>query len=53
MLVLRARPGEVRIMDAYVLLQLLESVVRSRSQGIEPGSVHVASGNVAVGQQRV
>lgn len=48
MLRLRSGPGEVRVMDSYVL-QLLQSVVRSRSQGVEPGRVEVACGDMTIG----
>jgi len=46
-------PGEVRVMDADVLLELLEGVVRARGERVEPGRVKMAARNMAVGQQRV
>lgn len=53
MLRLRPTPGEVRVVDAHVLLELLESVVRTGCQGVEARGVEVAGGNVAVGQESV
>lgn len=51
MLWLRPGPGEVRVVNAHVLLELLESVVRTGRQGVESRGVEVAGGNMAVGQE--
>jgi hypothetical protein len=40
-------------MDADVLLELLEGVVRAWGERVEPGGVKMAARNMAVGQQRV
>lgn len=50
---LRPSPGEVRVMNADVLLELLERVVGTGSERVEPGRVKVASRNMPVGHQRV
>ena len=51
-LLLRPGPGEVGVVDANVLLELLESVVRVRPEGVESRGVEVAGRDMAVGQQR-
>jgi hypothetical protein len=50
---LRPGAGEVRVVDAHVLLELLEGVVRARGEGVEAGGVEVGGRDVSVGQQRV
>ena len=53
MLWLRSGPSEVRIVNANVLLELLQSVVRPRSQCVEPSSVQMTGWYVVVGQECV
>lgn len=48
---LRARPGEVRVVNSYVLLEVLKGVVRSLGQAVE-AAVKVARRDMAVGEQR-
>jgi hypothetical protein len=50
---LRPGAGEVGVVDAHMLLELLEGVVGGRGEGVEPRGVEVAGGDVAVGQQGV
>lgn len=45
--------GEVRPVDAHVLLQVLKGVLRSVAEGIQAGVVHVPSRNMTVGQECV
>jgi hypothetical protein len=45
---LRSGPCKVRVVNADVLLKLLQSVVRPRGQRVESRSVEVAGGHMAV-----
>ena len=49
---LRSGPGEVGVVHANMLLELLEGVVRTRRQAVESRGVEVAGRDMAVGQQR-
>lgn len=52
MLWLRAGPSKVGVMNADMLLELLESVVRARGERVKSCCVKVAARNMAVRQQR-
>jgi len=49
-LLLRPAPLEMLVVNSYMLLELLEGVVRPLRKTIE-AVMHVAVGNMAVGQQ--
>ena len=52
MLGLGARPRKVRVVDAYVLLKLLEGVVRALREGVQAACVEVAARHMAVRHER-